>query len=51
MITTSLKIRCCEKATKFEKISHFFWQWKFRFSKKATKIDVCVAFLENLNFT
>jgi hypothetical protein len=48
---TELKLRHCEKAKKFEKISHLFWPLLSNVKTSGRFFQIFVAFLDNLNFT
>ena len=55
-IKTPVKLRHCEKATKFEKISHQFWPAKQLFLLSSIKtsgrfFQIFVALSEKLDFT
>ena len=49
-VCTLLKLRHCEKATKFEKISHLFWHPLSNVKTSGRSFQIFVAFSENLNF-
>ena len=53
MTITHLKLRHYEKATKFEKISHLFWQSSCFYSVSSKQVEdffqIFVAFIEKLS--
>ena len=46
-----LNLRYCEKATKFETVSHLFCRLLSNVKINGRLFQICEAFSENLNFT